>query len=162
MTTWDIVRNYMALTDEEMERIVPTIDDPSNGIGFEHYCHSAFDCFMFSLHPTEAPNAYTIQLHRPSFKLVFTFPPVGGREHRVILKDYSSLDPPIPLPSLAYLRLHAAIAGILDMSGAAEVMNEFEDKHGETDSNLLAQSDYKFEDVLSWIGFENSRMVPVN
>ncbi|KAK0432678.1 hypothetical protein EV421DRAFT_1910785 [Armillaria borealis] len=149
MTTWDI-------------RIVPTVDDASNGIGFEHYCHSAFNRFLFSLHPTDAPNEYTIQLHRPSLKLVFTFPPVGGREHRVIFKDYSNSDPPIPLPNPAYLRLHAAIAGILDMGGAAEVMDEFEDKHGETGSNLLAQSDYKFEDVLSWIGFENSRMVPVH
>ncbi|PBL00068.1 hypothetical protein ARMGADRAFT_1074882 [Armillaria gallica] len=160
--TLDIVRNFMALTDKEMERIVPTIDDPGNGIGFEHYCHSAFNRFMFSLHPTEAPNEYTIQLHRPSFKLVFTFPLVGGREYGVIFKAYSNSDPPIPLPNPAYLRLHAAIAGILDMSGAAEVVDEFEDKHGETGSNLLAQSDYKFEVVLSWIGFENSRMVPVH
>ncbi len=53
MTTWDIIQNYMALTDEEMEAIVPTIDDPSNGIGFEHNCHKSFDSFKFSLTATE-------------------------------------------------------------------------------------------------------------
>ncbi|PBL00066.1 hypothetical protein ARMGADRAFT_1074881 [Armillaria gallica] len=115
MTTWDIIRNYMALTDEEMEAIVPTIDDP------------------ISSSPstvTEIPNEYTIQLHHPKFRHVFPVLPVGGREHRVVFKDYSNSDPPIPLPNTAYLRLHAAIAGILSMSGAGEVMDEFEDKHG--------------------------------
>ncbi|KAG7447696.1 uncharacterized protein BT62DRAFT_789088 [Guyanagaster necrorhizus] len=87
MTTWDIVRNYMALTDEEMEVIVPIIDDPSNGIGLEHYCRTSLDAFLFSLHATETPNEYTIQLHHPSFKFVFPWPPVGGREHRVIFKE---------------------------------------------------------------------------
>ncbi len=86
---------------------------------------------------------------------------MGGREHRVVFKDYSDSDPPIPLPNPAYLRLHATIAGILNMSGAGEVMDEFEDKHGETGSNLLAQSDYNFETFLSWIDL-NSRMVSVH
>ncbi|KAK0224420.1 hypothetical protein EDD85DRAFT_241556 [Armillaria nabsnona] len=153
----------MALTDKEMERIIPTIDDPSNGIGFKHYCHSAFDHFMFSLHPTESPNEHTVQLHRPSFKLVFTFPPVGGREHRVMFKDYSNSDPPrIPLPNPAYLRLHAepvspCLSSNSSMTSAAPLMSRIP-----AIANLLAQSDYKFEDVLSWIGFENSIIVPVH
>lgn len=37
------------------------------------------------------------------------------------------------------------------MSGAGEVMDEFEDKHGETGSHLLAQSDYDFQTFLSWL-----------
>ncbi|KAK0442443.1 hypothetical protein EV421DRAFT_1904213 [Armillaria borealis] len=161
MTTWDIVRNYMALTDEEMEAIVPIIDDPNNGIGFEPNCHDSFDEFLFSLHPMETPNEYTIQLHHPELRFVFMPPPVGGRDHRVIFKDYSNSDPPIPLPNPVYIRLHAAIAGILHMSGAAEVMNEFQNKHGETDSHLLAQSDYNFETILSWIDLD-LRMVQVH
>ncbi len=59
---------------------------------------------------------------------------------------------------MAYIRLHAAIAGILDMSGAGHVIDEFEYKHGETGSQLLAQSEYDFQTVLSWPDFQNSRM----
>lgn len=43
----------MALTDEEMEATVPTIDDPSNGIIFEPNCRDSFDEFLFFLHATE-------------------------------------------------------------------------------------------------------------
>ncbi|KAK0215096.1 hypothetical protein IW262DRAFT_263539 [Armillaria fumosa] len=161
MTTRDIIRNYMAFTDEEMETIALNINDPSNGIGFERNCHISFDSFKFSLIATEVPNEYTIQLHGPKSRRVFPFPPTGGHEHRVVFKDYSDSDPPIPLPNPAYLRLHAAIAGILNMSGAGEVMDEFEYKHGKIGSNLLAKSDYNFETFLSWIDL-NSKLFPVH
>ncbi len=44
------------------------------------------------------------------------------------------------------------------MSGAGHVIDEFEYKHGETGSQLLAQSEYDFQTVLSWPDFQNSRM----
>ncbi|KAK0244967.1 hypothetical protein EDD85DRAFT_1016214 [Armillaria nabsnona] len=139
MITWDIVRNYLTLNDEEMEALVATIDDPSNGIGFELVTHHQFDKFKFSLHATD------------HFRLLV--PPTGGSQHRVVFKDYSNSDPSIPLPNPTYLRLHAAVAGILHMSGAAAVMDQFKEKYGEGSggSGLLGKSGHKFKNLIRFL-----------
>ncbi|PBK61503.1 hypothetical protein ARMSODRAFT_1025633 [Armillaria solidipes] len=150
MTTRDIVRNYLALDDEEMKAFVATIDDPSNGIGFELVTRHQFDKFKFSLHSTDVPNAYSIKTYK-YFR--FLVPPTGGDQHRVVFKDYSNSDPPIPPPNPTYLRLHAAVAVILHVSGTAAVLDQFEEKYGEGSgcSGLLAKSEYKFENLIRFL-----------
>ncbi|KAK0452759.1 uncharacterized protein EV420DRAFT_1558299 [Desarmillaria tabescens] len=136
-----------ALTGSEMDAIFNTIaiDDPSNGIGFEHNCGTSFEQFMFSLQATEVPNEYAIRTHHPSPKFVFPMPPTTDR---VVFKDHSNSDPPIPIPSPRLLRLHAVVANILHASGAGQVINRFEWQHGEHGSGLLVTSGYDFETVL--------------
>lgn len=83
----------------------------------------------------------------------FLVPPTGGDQHRVVFRDYSNSDPPIALPNPTYLRLHAAIAGILHMCGAAGVMEQFEEKYGDgsSGSGLLAKSEYQFENLIHFL-----------
>ncbi len=100
MTTWDIIRNYMALTDEEMEAIVPTIDDPSNGISFEPNCRDSFDEFSFSLHATEVSHLVTcfyieirvlIFFRRRTNTRYSSIIPNSGSYSRVHLREVASI-----------------------------------------------------------------------
>ncbi len=46
-----------------MEALVATIDDPSNGIGFELVTHHQFDKYKFSLHATDVSTINSIHTH---------------------------------------------------------------------------------------------------
>ncbi|KAK0438443.1 hypothetical protein EV421DRAFT_2037823, partial [Armillaria borealis] len=98
----DVVRNYFAPDDEEMEALVATVDDPSNGIGFElsvitSLANSSSRCML----PT---SRMRILLKRTSIFVSWCRTP-GVTNIVLYSKATATLIPPFPsksdLPSLA-------------------------------------------------------------
>ncbi len=49
--TWDILRHFIALSEEQVAELDDNIDYAYNGITLEHTLHSIFDEFGWSLRP---------------------------------------------------------------------------------------------------------------
>jgi hypothetical protein len=54
----------------------------------------------------------------------------------------------IPLPEPHYIRIHAAIAGILHMSGSGRFFDELLDKYGDQDGSSAVRSWEEFDRIV--------------
>ncbi|KAF8586129.1 hypothetical protein K439DRAFT_1659900 [Ramaria rubella] len=137
IATWDIIRQYAHWPETTLGSMLDLIDEPENGFLLQHDLHQGFEKLWWTLIPeTTIPNTYRVKLFRgdaipwPHNKVI-TFknhePPEG------LLKVPSPKTHPLPNPS--FLALHAALAQVLHMSGAGEVIDLYmdrlsKDRHG--------------------------------
>ncbi|TDL24181.1 hypothetical protein BD410DRAFT_786266 [Rickenella mellea] len=121
--TWDIVRHYTHMSANTIDEISWWIDEPENGMTLDIGAHRTFDELEWCLIPQE-PNTYKIK-HFTEVR-VFDAP-----SETVVFVDRSEPPHSIPLPNREFVALHAAVAHVLHMSGAAvvidEILDHFED-----------------------------------
>ncbi|KAF5325234.1 hypothetical protein D9619_009581 [Psilocybe cf. subviscida] len=135
LTTFDILRNFTRLPARTLEELSAELDHPSNGVTLELNCHVAFDNFYWCLKKTEIEDVYDLEVLRPQSL------PKKPEFSRITFEDRSKnfSDPtrnlrrkhPIDLPNARYIEIHAAIAGILHMSGAGKFFDELLDNDKE-------------------------------
>ena len=149
-TTSDILKHYCGLDEETIGTISEVNHDPQNALLLQQDACNSFDAYHWSLEPVEVglsshprtchhlrhfqgdPNKYYVKLYSPPEDI--TLLPDKIPTH-VVFKDHSegisreesasgsskSGPYPVSLPSRALLRLHASLASVLYLSGAAEV-----------------------------------------
>ena len=149
-TTFDIFRQYCGLDKEIIKNMLEVMGDPQNALLLEQNVCNSFNTYGWSLEPVEVrysskslashylrhfqgdPNKYHVKLYSPPEDI--TLLPEKIPTH-VVFKDHSeeisrgesasgsskSGPYPVSLPSRPLLRLHAALASVLQLSGAAEV-----------------------------------------
>ncbi|KAF8338694.1 hypothetical protein F5887DRAFT_1077628 [Amanita rubescens] len=120
--TWDILRHYADLSEDTIERLESIVDSPSNGILLQTEMHAAFDNFEWYFEATDEPNVYNVKWLSETPVYVWA---LGGRQ-QVTFTNHSEKD--IPLPNARFLAIHAAIAKVLHLSGAAEPLDLVMDK----------------------------------
>ncbi|RDB17756.1 hypothetical protein Hypma_001070 [Hypsizygus marmoreus] len=148
LTTWDILRNFAQLTPANVEDLGKLIDAPPNGFLLQHDALNGFDRFAWCLEKTEVENRYTVNIFDEYKHSIFGL--TKGQVKVVEFEDHSdefrsdeerssplkrSLG--VPLPDPHYISIHAAIAGVLHMSGAGKFLDELLDKF---DSNGVGSS----------------------
>ncbi|TBU28377.1 hypothetical protein BD311DRAFT_663508 [Dichomitus squalens] len=147
--TLEILQHYCQL-DEKYIRDIGLLDSPANAfLADSGSVHKAFDRFLWCLKPTEIPNQYEFKHYHPYIYLARDIPAlVVFKDHSVedvntAISTQSSTDNPsepgksraschgkrphdamgIELPDPELFRLHAALAGVLHTSGAADIFN---------------------------------------
>jgi len=116
--TWDILRHYADLSEDTIRDLENIIDSPSNGILLQTEMHDGFDDFEWYFEATDQPDVYNIKWLSEDGPLGTWV--TGGLE-QVQFTNQSAND--IPLPNAQFLAIHAAIAKVLHLSGAAEPLD---------------------------------------
>jgi len=158
VTTFDILRNYANLSQETISDLEDVIDDPSNGFLLELNAHVGFDRFQWCLQPTEVDDKYTIKIYGNVHG-------IPGKATKVVeFKDHSEefqanrgrrkRSREIPLPDRRYINIHAAIAGVLHMSGAGKFLDELLQKFGDGDAPSAVRSWEDFDRVVQLAGIK--------
>ncbi|KAF9028875.1 hypothetical protein BDZ89DRAFT_743398 [Hymenopellis radicata] len=118
--TWDMLRSWTSI---DITRLVGhNINMPANGILMTADDHDAFGRFDFYFDKDAFPdsrNKYKVRMSKDGLLLS------NGRAEADVefpTLDASGIDPPNP----EYLRIHAAFAKVLHLSGAADVMDQVE------------------------------------
>ncbi|KAA1478005.1 hypothetical protein DENSPDRAFT_845195 [Dentipellis sp. KUC8613] len=150
-STYDILKHYCEL-DDKFAETMSQMDGAQNGVLLDKYAHDAFDDFGFCFQAEEAANTYKVKAWIPE-KEISTVPiasKITFKDHSQTLNTapaarrsghaHSQPDDSIPLPSPQLLQLHAALAGVLNMSGAAEILQVFQNPPGS--DGPAVQSDY--------------------
>ncbi|TFY66162.1 hypothetical protein EVG20_g4926 [Dentipellis fragilis] len=109
--TFDILKHYCQLDAEAVSQM----DGAHNGMLLDHYAHQAFDRFDFCFMAEEKADTYKIKHQHLS----------GAALQRLSPCDHPRPGQGIPLPSPNLLQLHAALSGVLHMSGAADMLQIF-------------------------------------
>ncbi|KAF8579242.1 hypothetical protein K439DRAFT_410927 [Ramaria rubella] len=113
------------------------IDEPENGFLLQHDLHQSFEKFLWTLVPEPTlPNTYRVKLFRNDVMLLPYNKIITFKNHEPLeglLKVPSPKTHPLPNPS--FLVLHAALAQVLHMSGAGELIDLYmdrlsKDRHG--------------------------------
>ncbi|KAK0201470.1 hypothetical protein DFS33DRAFT_1489387 [Desarmillaria ectypa] len=112
--TWDILRHFIALSEEEVADLDANIDYIFNGITLDRTLHSFFDNFWCSLCPD--PD----QLNQYHLELFIAAPlSVYGRDIEVISFERC---PAELRPSRKLVQFHYSLAKVLHASGAGEII----------------------------------------
>ncbi|OBZ67892.1 hypothetical protein A0H81_12182 [Grifola frondosa] len=117
--TLDMLSHYAALPKELAYNFSARLDSPENGMMLRAELHMDYDDFSFCLLATKETNVYTIHW----------FDEVSGVAaglEEVRFTDHSGGG--IPLPNPKFVAIHAAIAHILHLSGASEVIDAVMDR----------------------------------
>ncbi|KAG2143983.1 hypothetical protein BD769DRAFT_1420803 [Suillus cothurnatus] len=114
--TIDIIKQYTNLPASIMDDVTDIIDNPVNGMLLERTMHFDFNSCMWCLHPTDVLHKYAVHWLRPNRGWCQTFTEIQFQNHN----DRTE----IPLPDPRFIALHAAVAHILHLSGAAEVIDK--------------------------------------
>ncbi|KAK7690767.1 hypothetical protein QCA50_005866 [Cerrena zonata] len=156
--TYSILYHFSNLDSAAIDSLQTIIDDTSNGITLDHHPHIGFDRYRWCLHPTERVNEYRIRIYddlrHGLFARQMNLP--GNTGAPVIFRDRSAdllelggasrkRDRTHDLPNPHFIAIHAAIAGILHMSGAGKFFDELLDKYGGDDDSAP---------LLRWEEFE--------
>ncbi|KAF9555155.1 hypothetical protein CPC08DRAFT_821258 [Agrocybe pediades] len=149
-TTFDILVNFTHLPVEILGNLRDQLDDASNGMALERNAHDGFDNFRWCLKRTETEHVYELKI----------FNDVGilkkPANNRVSFEDHSNQFPldytdkersPVKLPDPCFIAIHAAIAGILHMSGAGKFFDELLDDYRDDEGKVPA--------VRSWSELES-------
>ncbi|TFK60525.1 hypothetical protein BDN72DRAFT_965648, partial [Pluteus cervinus] len=158
---FDILRNYCGLGNDILEGVNNIIDYPMNGFMLWVVLHETFDKFMWTLIPVEGDNKYKVKDYRPTFsglKFVSLASSVQIEDIVVEFKDHREelarlngkpMPPAIPLPDPLFFKIHAAIAGILHMSGAGKFLDELFTKFDrDRDSTSVLSFDEVVDEVV--------------
>ncbi|KAF8956807.1 hypothetical protein BDZ97DRAFT_1737811 [Flammula alnicola] len=141
-TTFDILVNFTRLSVETLEELESCIDDASNGIMLQGDIHDGFDIFDWCLKPTQVDNEYTVKIftdrrlfgfYGRSADALVTFRDRSG-EFRSSKSQKRVREIALPDPHL--ISIHAAIAGILHMSGAGKFFDELLDRYQDKDRDV--------------------------
>ncbi|KAF5319243.1 hypothetical protein D9619_008706 [Psilocybe cf. subviscida] len=126
LTTFDILVNYTHLPVQTLEQLRDKLDHPSNGMTLQLDARGAFDRFDWCLKKTEIENAYDLKVFRDRG--------IMKKPNRITFEDRSNdfsdstrnlkRNAPVDLPNPHYIEIHAAIAGILHMSGTGKFFDE--------------------------------------
>ncbi|KAJ3500414.1 hypothetical protein NLJ89_g9808 [Agrocybe chaxingu] len=140
--TFDILVNFGRLKLDELEDFKLLLDQPSNAFMQELNVHASFNRFWWCLHPTEEENKYKFKFYRDKMML-FRYRPDLASNPYITFRDHSKdhaaenskkrKTAPIDLPDPRFLAIHAAVAGVLHMSGAGRFFDELLDKFNDTD-----------------------------
>lgn len=158
VTTFDILRNYASLSSDDIQKLEDNIDDPSNGFLLSSDAHIGFDRFQWCLQETE-PTAQPLT-NKYKVKIYGILHGIGLREGELRIIEFTDhseefgndkgrkrrLKPELPNPQ--YLKIHAAVAGILHMSGAGKFFDELLRKFGDQDGSPTVRSWEEFERVV--------------
>ncbi|KAF8175762.1 hypothetical protein BJ912DRAFT_706669 [Pholiota molesta] len=135
LTTFDILVTFTRLPAKTLEELREELDHPSNGITLAMNAHAAFDRFDWCLVKTEKEDVYAVKIYSKRNRAhVKNTTHVTFEDHG---NDFSSSanklkrSAPIDLPNPRYIEIHAAIAGILNMSGAGKFFDELLRKYDE-------------------------------
>ncbi|KAF5378070.1 hypothetical protein D9615_007499 [Tricholomella constricta] len=154
VTTFDILRNYASLSPEAIQELEDNIEDPYNGILLAVDPRYGFERFQWCLQETETRDRYKVKI----YGRVYGIHGMAWTDSKFVeFKDHSEefradkgeslrkRGREIPLPNPCYLRIHAAVAGILNMSGAGKFFDELLKKFGRQKGCSA---------VRSWEGFD--------
>ncbi|CAA7270461.1 unnamed protein product [Cyclocybe aegerita] len=148
--TFDILRNYTRLPDDYLRNLEDHIDHPSNAITLEPNTHTLFDQYQICLLPTATEHTYALDWFDKSRVADFLsgLCKLGGRNlaDPVVFRNHA---PAYHMPDPIFIRIHATVAGVLDMSGAAEFIDDLIDKHPPSGSSKPASSWSDMEDLIS-------------
>ncbi|TBU29339.1 hypothetical protein BD311DRAFT_806330 [Dichomitus squalens] len=152
--TLEILQHYCQL-DEKYVKDIGLLDSPVNAFLVDSgSVHKAFDDFLWCLKPTEIPNQYEYKEYDHAINLRYNMPTVVAfKDHSIedadtAISTQSSTDNPsepgtsrasrhrkrphdamgVELPDPELFRLHAALAGVLNMSGAAGIFQLIMDR----------------------------------
>ncbi|KAF8879919.1 hypothetical protein BD779DRAFT_1676135 [Infundibulicybe gibba] len=147
MATFNIFRNYAGLSEKTLQDLEDNTDSPANGILLSLESHIGFSKFRWCLQETD----YKIKTYGRGHGIG-----KGVNSKVVDFKDHSAkfqtgqngLGCKIPLPEVCYLRIHAAIAGILHMSGAGEFFDELLEKYDSKEGSSPVQSWEELDKVV--------------
>ncbi|KDR73280.1 hypothetical protein GALMADRAFT_142402 [Galerina marginata CBS 339.88] len=141
-TTFDILLNFTRLPARTLEELSAELDNPSTGMTLESNAHDAFDTFDWCLRETDVTHVYDLIIFRDLG--IFKKPD----NNRITFEDHSNdfsdstrklkRKAPVDLPNPHYIQIHAAIAGILNMSGAGRFFDELLDKYKDDEDRVSA------------------------
>ncbi|KAF9035272.1 hypothetical protein BJ165DRAFT_1511082, partial [Panaeolus papilionaceus] len=123
-TTFDILSNFSQLSAKTLDELRVGLNSPANGFSLAPDGHNTFELYLWGLKPTEQPNVYRIE--------IFTHHNITTRDYvnnLVSFVDNTASDStgttrPVDLPNPHYLAIHAAMAVVLNTSGAEKFFNE--------------------------------------
>ncbi|KAG2075855.1 hypothetical protein BDR04DRAFT_802806 [Suillus decipiens] len=113
--TFDIIKQYTNFPTSVIDNVIGIIDSPENGMLLENNLWYFFNNYAWCLHPTDVLHRYTV--HWLSQKRGW-----WNNVTEVQFQNLSQTDIPLPDPRL--IALHAAVAHILCLSGATEVIDK--------------------------------------
>ncbi|KAF9476033.1 hypothetical protein BDN70DRAFT_882935 [Pholiota conissans] len=136
-STWHIVRNYGAFTEDMVKNLDNIIDTPENGMTLTTSLQGTFDAFFWCLLP-KGNDDRVWRTH------LLTSCLMEGLLDEVVFEDVMASVPiqrkrrpnGIPLPNATFIRFHAAIAHVAHLSGAGEFVDEYIQKYEELDPGL--------------------------
>ncbi|CAA7270449.1 unnamed protein product [Cyclocybe aegerita] len=147
--TFSILRNYTRLPDDYLRNLEDHIDHPSNAITLDPHAH-IFDQYQICLLPTATEHTYALDWFDKSRVADFLsgLCKLGGCNlaDPVVFRNHA---PAYHMPDPIFIRIHATVAGVLDMSGAAEFIDNLIDKHPPSGSSKPASSWSDMEDLIS-------------
>ncbi|KAF8464939.1 hypothetical protein DFH94DRAFT_784376 [Russula ochroleuca] len=139
--TWDMLRSWTRIDFKTL--IGSNINSPSNAIYMSTQEHSDFGHFLFYLDKEaypDNPNKYKVRTPRKGLRL-------SSGLHEVDVEfptqEESSIEPPNP----EYLKVHAAFAKVLHLSGAAEYIESVE-RDAEMEGTLRMDGETDFSSYL--------------
>ncbi|KAF8076877.1 hypothetical protein FPV67DRAFT_1473008, partial [Lyophyllum atratum] len=141
VTTFDILVNFTRLPVQTLEELHDKLDHPSNGLTLQHDAHDAFDDFNWCLKETAKEHVYDLRIFKDEGILR------QPEDNRISFEDHSNdflpdstrkRKAPVDLPDPHNIAIHAAIAGILNMSGAGRFFDELLDKYKDDEGNVPA------------------------
>ncbi|KAF9035289.1 hypothetical protein BJ165DRAFT_1615629 [Panaeolus papilionaceus] len=141
VTTFDILTNFSRLAVKTLEELRNELDSPKNGLSLELNAHRMFDKYYWCLKPTEQANVYRIKIFKYENAIIRR-----PAKDLVSFVDKSVSDStgtrkrsrPVDLPNPHYLAIHAAIAGVLNMSGAGKFFDELFTMYRDGEGNAPA------------------------
>ncbi|KAF8867688.1 hypothetical protein CPB84DRAFT_1970401 [Gymnopilus junonius] len=149
MTTFDILINFARIPVQTIEELRDKLNDPSNGMTLQYDGRTAFDRFYWCLKRTEKEHVYDLKIFEDEGILR------QPENNRISFHDHSNdflsdstckRNLPVNLPDHHHIAIHAAIAEVLNMSGAGRFFDE-----------LLAEykgNKGKMPSVRSWLELE--------
>ncbi|KDQ15328.1 hypothetical protein BOTBODRAFT_54884 [Botryobasidium botryosum FD-172 SS1] len=119
--TLEILQCYADIPEAMMAQLDQLTDAPENGILMDSNMHTSFDAFWFCLMETDVPHRYDVKwLSEPHWVIEFR-----GPKGPIDFTDHSHRGIPLPNPKL--IAIHAAIAHVLEFSGAGEYIDNILD-----------------------------------
>ncbi|KAG1856769.1 hypothetical protein F4604DRAFT_1958484 [Suillus subluteus] len=116
--TIHIIKHYTKLPENIMDDLAGIIDNPENGMLLDVTMHRRFNSYAWCLHPTDVLPKYKVHwFHHVSLGM--------GNFTEVQFQDHSQTG--IELPDPRFIALHAAVAHVLHLSGAAKVIDKVYD-----------------------------------
>ncbi|KIM35624.1 hypothetical protein M413DRAFT_449670 [Hebeloma cylindrosporum] len=131
--SFNILKKFTRIPDNNLGELKPIIDDPSNGVVLFRYFHYSFSQLHWCLEPTHVENQYNLRLYHPANPTLRDYRP-SLDNHPVGFTDSSqascsmvpSIEPfpdPIPLSDRHLVSICAVIGEIFHQGGAGDFLD---------------------------------------
>ncbi|KAK7676795.1 hypothetical protein QCA50_020263 [Cerrena zonata] len=131
MVTYNILTHFSRLSSEEIESLQTLVDDVSNGVLLEYNARAGFVGYYWCFQKTDRANEYNIRVYNRDRACLRARrwerphdPPVVFRDRSGEFLRTQKRSRTLSVPDPRFIAIHAAIAGILHMSGAGEFFDE--------------------------------------